>query len=235
MPNKISTLAANIQTIALRKGLTANAVAKKAGIQTSSLTRLLNGEAQTLRSLTLQKVAAVLGVPPDILKCEGLDLDPVSDRTGPSGSSAPIADMETIPVFTLEQLKDMDELSDDPVALSEIKPVEFIPAPSSDFIGKSIVAIRHHGRAMFPELSEGDILFIKGFPYRCATKMPRLVDGDRVVATTFDSEVPLVRAYVQDENSAGWLMSTNPDWPGARTCRIKKVLGVLAARLSFYK
>lgn len=232
-----STVGNNIFELAVKRGLSGHALANRAQVTPSSINRLFSGQAQSLHPKTLARVAAVLGVTVDELRKEHPlgAVAPATEALHFPASATP-AIVDTVPLFSLEQIRELIQANGDPLLVANVIPETSLPAPVRTFIGESIIAIRQIDRAMLPTFAPDDLLFFRGFEYGVhRAKMPSIRDGDIVLATVEDSGTPVIRRFLRDEGQSGWLIADNENWPGAKTIRAKKIIGVLAACLSLFR
>lgn len=82
--------------------------------------------------------------------------------------------------------------------------------------------IRVSGSALHPDVKDGDTVYYN--------ENERVNDGDIVAAEADGLNASVVRKVLKGENGDIWLLATNPDWPGEKKLKAKRILGVVTER-----
>lgn len=203
-----SNIGRNIKDLLDRRGITMFELANAINASPSTVTRLVNGDAEKPRKTTLAALARALKVTPDYLRSE------------PGSMPEP------------EQMLDPVDWSEMTAAA---RPESGAVCPFPQGKGALITVKKMDGSAMSPTICDGETLWIKTPPRNFpAMFIEELCDGDIVLAIPKGKTNPVVRRLIRGEDSM-WLKADNPDWPSGSTEEAGAVLGVVVAKAALLK
>ena len=211
----------NVRYLMAKKGLSATALARATGTSTSTITRLINGQAKTTRPSSLTAFATVFGVTVDALQNpyyieeDGKQLANQKIHASSKGE---------VPIVRLEDLPFKDG---EPAVVQQ-----WLAAPPCK-LAKNAVAVLVTSNACAPELQRGDIAYVEG--PSVSSRNSREIeagDGDFVLAEADGEEKPVIRMLMKGDRGTDWLLASNKDWPDERSLPCRRILGIVVGRFS---
>ncbi len=172
-----------LRQLLFKRDKSAHDLAKETGLAPSSIYRILNGEAKTIRISTRFLLARALGVQPeafdheDVLSCDlpPMPPTPLSDSVADApAKDEPLPVSGRVPLYRLSQVGAMARGDDE--APQRAVP----PPPFDDYKGLDLIAVEvPPGRQGTDEPAPGDVLYVR--PWK-AEETPDPMDQDMVLA-----------------------------------------------------
>lgn len=221
-----NTFCENLKFLRHKQGWSVYEMADRLGLRPSTVYRLEDTPNVTPRERTIMAISDLFGVDPDDLKNKKLSEENFKTTTPQitrdiRGEPIPVIDTNGLAAKMLEDLDDVGNFGEgaEMFGAQDWLP----PLPYHHSKDKKTVAWVMQGEALEPTIKNGDTLYVDG----CFDKAPpKAKSGDFVLATAADTN-HYVRKLVCGDNGEQWLVATNPDYPGERSIKCKRIHGVV--------
>lgn len=211
--NMTTNLGLAIRVEMAKKSLSLRQLEKLTGITIANLSKISSGKTKRPKIETIEKIAAGLGIEVQPL-LEALRQDKLIDAQ--KTANALIHNSKG----SIGQVVNFSNIEAKKFSVQTAEMPSKDASTESTRIESECVVV--YGSAVLPEIKDGDTVYFN--------ETEQINDNDFVVAEAEDTTDPVVRKVLKGENGDIWLLATNPDWPGEKKLKAKRILGVVTER-----
>ena len=227
----------NLIALAHKKDLNLKTVAERAGLPTSTVTRIAK-RGSTPRERTAEAIARVFGVPvEDMLNKQLLEPVPLyystrnelvpSPYTGNTNDDTPTQTTKLVPVYTFDKMIDFLTNQTPPEATEWTWPPQVGYSTANEYC-----AFYCGTDAMSPTIPMLALVYVtrpepgEWDDRECCYANREAFDGEIVIATPDLDAKPVMRRYRKNDAGEEWLVADNPHYPG-KPLNLFMLLGVV--------